>query len=710
MVPSTSGMTIRSERSRYLVIYLCLALITVVVYWPVRHFDFVYYDDPQYITENPDVQHGTTLRTLAWAFTTPLDLWMPVTWLARIVVCQAFGLNAGAHHSVNVLFHVVNALLLFHVLNRMTRAPWRSAFVAALFAVHPLHAESVAWVTCLKDVLSTCFWLLTLGAYGRYVERLNVEPPTSNFKLRTNSADHGANPRTQCSTPKAQISAFRLSPFPFYTVTLFLFTLALMSKPMVVTLPFVLLLLDYWPLGRTRWTSSPTGANVIKVSPGDLLKEKLPFFGLAAVVCVVTYYAQRVQGAVISLENAPARVRIANALLAYIGYLGKTLWPTKLAFLYPLDTNLSLAPAVGAGAALIGITTLVIWRARSEPWLVTGWFWYLGTLVPVIGMVEVGIALAMADRYTYIPLVGPFIMMCWSVPRALVERRSRKMAVSGIAVVLLGFYAFLSRSQVNSWRNSETLLRHALQVTADNWVAQNNLGLFLWRTGKTDEAIEHYQEALRLKPDYGEAHHNLGLALSHKGDLTGAIQHFEEVVRIKPGLAEARRRLGLALQQAGRLQAAIAQFEFALQMKPDSAGTHNDLGNAFLQAGRPRDAIEQYDLALNIHPDLVEAQNNLAWLLATLPPTDGGDPLRAVTLAQRACELTDRQMAEYLDTLAVANAAAGRFTNAITTADEAITVARRAGRSDLAEEIAARLELYRAGHVYRPRLEAAPSH
>ncbi|HUI05792.1 MAG TPA: tetratricopeptide repeat protein [Verrucomicrobiae bacterium] len=682
-------MTELSQGQRRFLICLCLTLVTAAAYWPVRHFYFVYYDDPQYVAENPRLQEGMTLRAVGWALTTPLDQWMPVTWIARILVRQLFGVDAGTHHLVNLLLHIANTLLLFGVLHRMTRAPWRSALAAALFAVHPLHVESVAWITGLKDVLSTFFGLLTIAAYAQYVEKFTVY-------------------RSQFTVKHATLPASRLPVHVYYyALMLVLFALALMAKPMMVTLPFVLLLLDYWPLGRTRWVKSaptrvsgPATAGGLEVPPSQLLKEKLPLFGLAVASCVVTYWARQRSGAIVSLENTPLRIRVANALFAYVGYLGHTLWPTRLAFLYPLDTNLSLGPATMAGLALIGITTLVLWGARREPWLATGWLWYLGTLVPVIGLVQVGTQLAMADRYTYLPVVGLFLMLAWSVPDEILERRMYRTAATVAAVALLGFYAVLCRVQVGYWKNTETLLRHALQVTKNNWVVQNNLGLFLWRSAKVPEAIEHYEQALRIKPDYAEAHHNLGLALSAAGRLQDAVQQFEQVVRIKPDSAEAHRRLGLALRQAGKPQEATAQFALALRMKPDSAETYNNLGNTFLQAGYFKDAIAQYERSLLLEPNFVDAQNNLAWLLATLAPTDGGDPVRAVALARRACELTNDRMAAYLDTLAAAYAAAGRFNDAVACALRGIELTRSDGQPQLARAIEARLELYRTGRAY----------
>ena len=584
-------MTEISRRQQSLLICSCLALATAAVYWPVHHFEFTNYDDTLYVAENPRLREGLTLRGLGWAFVTPLDLWMPVTWSVRLLEYQLFGLDAGAHHLVNALFHVVNTLLLFIVFRRMTGAPWRSALVAALFALHPLHVEAVAWVTGLKDVLSTCLGLLTIWAYARYAEQ---------FTLRG---------------PRVQV---------FYGLTLLLFALALMAKPMMVTLPLVLLLLDYWPLGRTRWAkpatigSGPATGKSVKVTPGQLLKEKLSFFALAAGACAATLWAQRVEGPLVSLEKLPLGLRIANALLSYGGYLGKTFWPTGLAAFYPLDTNLSLAAATIAGAVLLGVTAAVIGRARRAPWLAVGWFWYLGMLAPVIGLVQVGVVPAMADRYSYVPLVGLFVMLCWSVPGSALEGRISRVTVCSAAVVALAVCAMLTGIQVGYWKNTETLFRHTLRVTRNNWLAHNNLGIALGRAGKIDEAIEHCEQALRIKPDFAEAHYNLGVALAQTGRMDEAIAHYEQALRFKPDFAEAHYSLANALLAMGDLEDAIAHYKQALRIKPDFAETHYNLGIALQQEGRVQEAMEHYEEALRINPAIAEAHNNLGIALKSL--------------------------------------------------------------------------------------------
>jgi tetratricopeptide (TPR) repeat protein len=715
---------------------LALVIATVVVYLPVCHHEFVNFDDAALVAENPNLRDGLTWRSVRWAFTAGLthhdpnaDYWRPLSFLSHALDIELFGLRPAGHHLINVGIHAAAAVALFLVLQSMIHAPWRCALVAALFALHPLRVESVAWVTERKDVLSGLFFILTLGAYTRYVR----------------------------------------GPFSMtrYVAVFFVFALALMSKSMVVTLPFVLLLLDYWPLGRTRWVPPVVAGNNVTMPPGQLLKEKLPLFALAAASCVVTFLGQAGRGRM-NFTSVSLGTRIANALLSYAGYIGKMFWPTGLAVWYPLEPGLSAATAMVAGIGLVGVTTAVIGGARRRPWLVTGWFWYLGMLVPVIGVFQ-GSGEAMADRFTYLPSIGLTVMLCWSVPARAVERRISKVTTCVVAAAVVAVCAALSRVQVGYWKDSETLFRHALDVTRDNWLTQNNLGSTLFQAGQVEEAIGHYEQALRIKPDYVEAHNNLATALERAGRLQDAIGHYEQALRIKPDFAEAHYNLGLALLQAGkvseaigqykqalrikpeyaeahnnlataleragRLQDAIGHYEQALRINPDYATAHNNLGNALMrlgkvqdavghleeavrltpdsveghnnlgsaleQAGKIREAVGQLEEALRIKPDYAEAQNNLAWLLATHAPAEGGDPMQAVSLAERACQLTGDRVAPYLDTLAAAYAAAGRFKDAVATAQKAIELAKSAGQTQVVSEIEPRLQLYRNGQAYR---------
>jgi len=610
-----------TSRQRNLFIYLCLAAATVAVYWPVLHFGFVVVDDRTYVTENPHVRTGLTLSNLAWAFTASYAAnWHPVTWLSHMLDCQLFGLRAGPHHLVSVLLHIANTLLLFAVLKKMTAAPWRSGFVAALFALHPTHVESVAWVAERKDVLSTFWEVLTIAAYVRYVEE---------------SAVHGSQVKT------------------FYGLALLFYALALMSKPMVVTLPFVLLLLDYWPLGRTRWAGAAAG-NTVPMPPSRLLKEKFPFLALAAALCVMTVRAQPIQ----SLKNLPLGIRMGNALLSYVRYIGKAFWPTRLAAFYPLDEKLSTIAVVGAGVGLVGGTIAVILRARREPWLATGWFWYVGTLVPVIGLVQVG-GQSMADRYTYFPFVGLFVMLCWSVPGAVMKTPNWSAITCVAGLAALAICAVLSRAQVEYWKDSETLFRHALSVTRDNWLAHGNLGVVLEEAGREPEAIAQYEQALQIQPGYPQAQYNLGNALSKMGRLGEAMEHWNQAVRLNPDFAEARYNLGVALMGLGRVSEAVGQLEQVLRDKPDSAEAHNSLGAALMRLGQVPEAIGQYEQALRIQPDSAEAHNNLGIALFQV-----GRQREAIGQYEQALRIKPGYLEAHFN-LAVALEEAGRVAEAI---------------------------------------------
>jgi tetratricopeptide (TPR) repeat protein len=601
---------------RNLLICLCLATTIVAVYSPVCHFGFVSYDDQVYVTTNAHVQSGLTLRGLVWAFTTiHASNWHPLTWLSHMLVWQLWGGLAGAHHLVNVLLHVANALLLFGVLSRITASAWRSALVAGLFALHPLHVESVAWVSERKDVLSTCFWLLSMWAYVRYVERP---------------------------------SGWR------YLSALGLYALGLMAKPMVVTLPFVLLLLDYWPLGRSPWGKSAAKEHV-STPPSQLIEEKLPFLALGATSSVLTYWAQRSSGAVESLVMVPMRMRIGNALLSYVRYIGKTFWPVRLAAFYPLHAGVPMAAVAIAGIGLIGITAAVMWRARHGPWFFTGWFWYLGTLVPVIGLVQAG-PQSMADRYTYVPSIGLFIMLCWSVPSRAMERPIVRVITCVAVGAALAVCMALSRIQVGYWKDSDVLFRHALDVTRDNWMAHFVVGTALMEQRKFPEAITHLEDAVRIEPRFvtarnslgvaflnagglqdanalfeqtleldpnsADAHYNLGIILLQENKLPDAIRHFEEAARINPNSADFQFKLGLALKRAGRVNEAISHYEEALKIAPTNANIRINLGSAMLQAGMVPDAIAQFERALQIAPDSPVGHYNLGNALLKAGRTD----------------------------------------------------------------------------------------
>lgn len=554
---------------------ICLGLTVAVaaVYLPGARFDFLTYDDSDYVTDNPRMQQGLTWSNVIWAFATRRTAnWHPLTWLSLLLDRQLFGTWAGGFHLTNVLLHAVNTSLLFLVLQRLTAAPWRSAFVAALFGLHPLHVESVAWISERKDVLCGLFWFLAMWGYVRYVE----QPGRAR-----------------------------------YWQTVGAHALALMSKPMAVTLPFALLLLDYWPLGRVR---DP------KADVPRLLREKAPLFALSAASSVVTFWIQRSMGAMSALEALPLSTRLANALVSYVEYIGKAIWPMKLAVFYPPRPPLPASSVLLAASVLAAISVAAVRMARSKPWMLTGWLWYVGTLAPVIGLVQVG-AQAMADRYTYIPLIGLFLMLAWTAPASVLQRRSAQWIAGGLGAAILLTCAGRSRIQVSYWRDSETLFRHALRVTEGNWLAHNNLGVALKQAGKPrQEEMEQYREAIRLRPGYAEAHYNLGVALWESGERTAAVEHWKLAALAKPRYGDAYSNLGAALKQLGQLEEAIHYYERAAQLEPDRvappyAEALNDFGVALWRQGKREEAVRCYRQALRIKPDLAQAHYNLAGAL-----------------------------------------------------------------------------------------------
>jgi Tfp pilus assembly protein PilF len=530
------------ERQRLLPVGLFLVVLIAGAFWQVTGHGFVNFDDDKYVTENPHVQAGLTRNGLAWAFTTTrASNWHPVTWISLMADSQLYGPNAYGFHTTNLLLHIASALMLFLFLNRVTGSLWRSAFVAAIFGIHPLHVESVAWVAERKDVLSTLFWMLTMWAYLHYTQ----------------------------------------SPKPTrYLLVVLAFVLGLMAKPMLVTLPFVLLLLDRWPLERL---DQGNGREHDHTRPWrKLVWEKVPLLALAAVSSIVTYVVQQRSGAVGSLEVYPLGVRIANALVAYVNYVAKMLWPAHLAVFYPHPgTSLPIWQVAGSGLVLVWITLLAI-RARRRPYLAVGWLWYVLTLVPVIGLVQVG-GQAMADRYTYIPLIGLFIIIAWGVPELLAlwtteaRRRTLLAASAGIVIAALAVCTYL---QVGYWRDSVTLFDHAVKVTRRNAVAHNNLGVALVERGELGKAVAHYREALRIKPRYVEAHCNLAIAAIKQGRLDEAIAHCWEALRIRPGDADAHNNLGVALAKQGKLHEALAHFSEALRLDPDKKSARANLARA----------------------------------------------------------------------------------------------------------------------------------
>ena len=669
--------------SKYEVLCICLALAvtTIAAYEQVRHNGFISLDDNLYVTKNPNITNGLTYQSLIGAFTRPYAaFWHPLTMISHTIDYELFGLNPAGHHITSLILHIANTLLLFLVLKSATACVLQSAFVAAAFALHPLHVESVAWVSERKDVLSTLFWLLTIAAYLRYVKRGDIYS---------------------------------------YTLILITFILGLMAKPMLVTLPFVLMLLDYWPLDRLR------SGRLLK-----LILEKVPLLIVSAVWCVITFVVQQRTGTVAGMTMLSLNARVANALTAYLIYLKKTFWPSGLAVSYPYPAD---APPIWQTAvcalALLGISAWAVWLGRRYRYLLVGWLWYLGTLVPVIGIVQVG-SHSMADRYTYVPLVGIFIMVGWGIADITDKWRYQKAVLITAAAIVLSALLVCTRTQVRYWRDSISIFEHSLKVTNnDNIMMHNNLAYVLKLQGRFDEAIYHYRQVLRINPKYADAHYNLGLALQVKGELDEALDHYKEAARLKanpvdvynsiahillqkgkadeavdyyrraleimPDDAMSHNNLGLVLRTQGSLEEAVDHFRRALQSKPDFVEAYNNLGNALKAQGKFDEAIVSFQYALKLKPDSVEVCNNLAYVLAAHPDPNKRDANRAVELAERAAGLTKYQNAAVLYTLVISYAAAERFDRATETAEKVLELAAASQNTVLADNARRQLEIYK---------------
>ncbi|MGD0552365.1 MAG: tetratricopeptide repeat protein [Sedimentisphaerales bacterium] len=562
---------------------------TLLVFWQVRNFDFVHYDDNGYVYENQHVLNGLTPDGIIWAFTTcHLGYWQPLTWLSLMLNCQLFGTNSGWFHLVNVFLHLANTLLLFAVFKKMTSALWPSAFVAAAFALHPMHVESVVWIAERKDVLSTLFLLLTLAAYVSYVRRRGL--------VR-------------------------------YVLTVLLFASGLLAKPMLVTLPFLLLLLDYWPLNRFGSQPAKTsGRQPRKLTPIHdgrailyrIIIEKIPFFVLSAVSSVITFLTQQARGGILDIKSLPLKERVDNVFLSYAAYMGKMFWPENLAVFYPFDPDsFPLWQVVLCALLLVGVSFLVfrIWHTRK--YLLVGWLWFVGTLIPVIGLVQFT-GSSYADRFTYIPYIGLFTMIVWGLPELLSKWLYRKIALGIAAAMVLTAMGMGTYRQVGYWKNSSTLFTHALEATKNNYLAHNNLGVTYYKLGRYQDAIESYKQAIRINPDYADAHNNLGVAYGDLGRYQDAIEAYKRAIRINPDYADAHCNLGSAYDKLGRNQDAIESYKQAIRIKPDYADAHYNLGAVYSKLGRWQDAIEAYKQAIRIKPNLAEAYCNLGFTYSNL--------------------------------------------------------------------------------------------
>jgi len=561
-------------------VYFVLAMSVLLVFWQVRNFDFVNYDDNEYVFENQRVLDGLTTEGVAWAFTSGHSAnWHPMTWLSLMLDCQVFGAKPGGMHLVNVFFHLTNTLLLLVVLKKMTGAFWPSVFVAAAFGLHPMHVESVAWIAERKDVLSTFFLLLTLVAYAGYVKR-------------------------PC--------AIR------YFATLMIFALGLMAKPMLVTLPFVMLLLDYWPLNRFESVQhvKKSGRQVSQSVPVTnkhsilyrCIIEKIPFVGLSVVSSIVTVIVQRSSGAVVETDKFSFGIRLANAVLSYARYIGKMFVPADLAVFYPTSGIAFGQFALGV-VLLIGVTMLVLFLGRWRKYLPVGWLWFVGTLVPVIGLVQVG-AQAYADRYTYISYIGLFIMIAWAVPEFLSKWPHHKVVLGASMVIVLTALGICCHGQVSYWNNSISLFSRAIEVTENNCVAYNNLGAEYGKCGRYPEAIEAYKQAIKINPDYAKTYYNLGAAYGVLGRHKEAIEVYNQAIRIKPEYAEAYNNLGVAYHGLGRYEEAIEAYKSVIRIRPD-AQAYNNIGIAYGVLGRYEEAAEAFGQAVRINPQFADAHLSL---------------------------------------------------------------------------------------------------
>lgn len=551
-------------------ILVLLALVTCAVYAQVAGHQFISLDDDLYIRDNPNVTRGLTFSGLAWAFTTfHATNWHPLTWLSHMLDCQLFGLNAGAHLLVNALIHVANTCLLFWFLRRVTGARWRSALVAALFALHPLHVESVAWAAERKDTLAAFFGLLALIAYARYAAKTTWK----NYAL----------------------------------VALWL-ALGLMAKPMLVTWPFVFLLLDYWPLRRL--TLSREGRNL-----WPRLREKLPLLALVAASMVVTFLAQSRGGAVRALQDAPLGLRLANALVSYAKYFLGTFWPADLAVYYPFPAGgIPAWQIAGALVLLLALSAFALVQTQRRPYLLVGWLWFLGTLVPVIGLVQVG-GQALADRYHYLPSIGLFLALVFGLAELAKNWRVGRVPLALTSAAILLACAALTFAQVARWRDSVTLFNHTLAVTGENFLIEYNLGHVLGQQRKYDEALVHFGNALRLQPDFFDALINTGMTLTDQGRAAEAIPYLERALRAQPNSSKAHTQLALAFVQVNQKTEALREFRRAVALAPRHAEAHSNLGLMLAREGELSSAIEHLTEAVRLDPGSAEAHNNLGLVL-----------------------------------------------------------------------------------------------
>lgn len=695
-----------SKKRIIILISIALFVLTAVAFEQALFNDFVRIDDTGYVTENPHIKSGINYGSVIWAFgSTYASNWHPLTWLSHMLDHSLFGLDPWGHHLTSLLFHIVNALLLFWILYKLTGSIGASSFIAFVFALHPLRVESVVWISERKDVLSAFFWMLTLAAYIRFVKRPGIGR---------------------------------------YGLVFAAFALGLTAKPMLVTLPFVLLLLDYWPLNR------------LKVSA---VYEKIPLFLLAAISCAITYYAQQASGSVIQIEKLPFLFRLFNAVISYAGYIAKMFYPVDLAVLYPYPIGQTTVMKFVLCLLFLVIVSIIILSIPKKRFLLVGWLWYLGTLVPVIGLIQVG-GQAMADRYTYLPSIGILIIIVFSIKDLFAERHHKMLKVPACVILLI--LLLCTRNQVTLWRDSITLYEHTLSVTKNNFVIHNWMGSALTSQDRIDEAIGHFQKSIKIMPKYSKSHYNMGIALQKDSRLPEALEQFRIVERLDPEHYKALNNIGVVLQGQSKYTEAIEYYKKAAQVKPDFGVAfynmakaciemkeiekgiayfneaieidrddpkfHAGLAEAFAEKGDLSGAVASWNESLRADPDqmrihtfLVELYilqnklnlaleyfskvitlepdssgvfNNLAWIMATCKREGFFDPARAVDYAERACEMEDNENADYLDTLAAAYASSGQFGRAIVTARKALDLHLAGGEEIKVKQVQDRLELY----------------
>jgi tetratricopeptide (TPR) repeat protein len=662
--PNSDSRSSSAARARWLVALALLGLVAAVFH-PVREHEFSRYDDDVYITGNPYLRSGLTTENVVRAFSEPYFAnWIPLTSISYQLDYEFYGLEPAGFLLTNVLLHALSTLLLFAALVRMTRATWPSAFVAAVFAVHPLHVESVAWAAERKDALAGVFWMLGMLAWARYAERPSL----------------GA----------------------YGSVALCL-AFGLLAKPVVVTLPFALLLLDYWPLRRLAPAGAAAPWPLDRARFTRAVLEKLPLLALVAAVSAVTLVVQRQTGAVADAGQLSLDQRLANAAVSYVVYVAKSVWPSGLAVFYPHPGGGLPAWQVAGSAALLALFSGFALRwARTRPYLAVGWFWYLGTLVPVIGLVQVGYQ-ARADRYMYLPLVGLAIAVAWSAADlAWLRRGSRQLLAAAAAAAIAGL-AFAAWQQVKTWRDPATLFERAIAVTENNFIAHKNLADELLRRGRADEAEFHYREALRIQPDWSEARLGWADLLLAQGRVGEALGRVEEELQRNPDDTQAAGRYGLALLRVGRFAAARGALERALADYAVAAELHAGMALATWQLGDLASAVHHGREALRLDPALDSAANNLAWILATSSDPRVREPEESIRIMERLLGEAERPNPSHLDTLAAAYAAAGRFAEAIGTAERAEKIARETRQLAKAEKIRVRLTRYRGGEPWIER-------